>query len=188
MAVEAGVLFFVLGSGGPQASQASEQEHNLEPDGSQVTEEILVVEDKFQNLQTGRVWVWDASIFVQVKSKNKEKVEAVLKRRAASVKEGISQIFSRSQHAQLAEPERQTLNRQIRTFLDQLMEEEQHTVEPAGHAADDGHGGGGGHGEKKEAAAETKGHAAAAGGHGEEPGGLIQKVLIPKCRGFPTDF
>jgi len=177
MVVEGVVLIVALKMGGPAETQASEQLHDLEPDGSQVPQELLVVEDKFQNLQTGRVWVWDSSIFVQVKTKDAATVEEILKRRSASIKEGISQIFSRAQHAQLTEPERQTLNRQILSFLSKLMEEEQKSLEHAGSPAGDGHGGdahgapsGGGHGKK------------------DEEGGMIQKILIPKCRGFPTDF
>jgi hypothetical protein len=67
------------------------------------------------------------------------------------VREGISQIFSRAQHAQLKEPERLTLNRQITTFLAKLIEEEAPTAEA-----------------------------------GEEDK-LIDRVLIPKCRGFPAN-
>lgn len=192
MAVEGAVLMFVLGSGGPQASNAAEQEHNLEPDDSHVSEELVVVEDKFQNLQTGRVWVWDAAIYVQVKSSHKPIVEEILKRRAATVKEGISQIFSRSQHSQLAEPERQTLNRQVMTLLTQLMMDEKKTIEAGGRAAPAAAGGGDGHGGGHGAPADA--HGAADAGHGAahgtpaDPKTIIQKVLIPKCRGFPTEF
>jgi flagellar basal body-associated protein FliL len=187
---EAAVLMGVLKMGGPQATQAAEQPHSLEADGSQIAKELLVVEDKFQNLQTGRVWVWDASIYVQVKTKYAPAVEEILKRRGATVREGLSQIFSRAQHAQLVEPDRQTLNRQIVAFLEKLMEEEKATLEngppPGSGKADEK----GGHGKAEEHAAA----APAAGAHGDgsheavDPKTVIQKVLIPKCRGFPTDF
>ncbi|MBC7772375.1 MAG: hypothetical protein H7210_07770 [Pyrinomonadaceae bacterium] len=189
---EAAVLMGVLKMGGPQSTQASEQPHSLEADGSQIAKELLVVEDKFQNLQTGRVWVWDSSIYVQVKTKYAPAVEEILKRRGATVREGLSQIFSRAQHAQLIEPDRQTLNRQIVAFLEKLMEEEKTTLEngpsPSAGAADDK----GGHGKADAHGAAAP--AAAAGGHGAgpheavDPKTVIQKVLIPKCRGFPTDF
>lgn len=184
MVAEAVVLMGVLKLGGPQSTQAGEQSHSLEADGSQIPKELLVVEDKFQNLQTGRVWVWDASIFVQVKTKHAPAVEEILKRRGATVREGMSQIFSRAQHAQLVEPDRQTLNRQILAFLEKLMEEEKATLEngpsPEAAKSDKGHG-------KEDA------HAAAPVSHAGpdeavDPKGVIQKVLIPKCRGFPTDF
>jgi hypothetical protein len=122
------VLVGVLGVMGPSKGEAAEAEHTLVSDEGEQTLEVLIAEEKFQNLQTGRVWIWDTSVFVQVKAKNTEHVEQTLERRNAEIKEGLSQIISRAQHAQLKEPDRQTLNRQI------------------------------------------------------------ERVLIPKCRGFPADF
>jgi len=141
---EAGALVVVLGMGGPATSHASTV--NVKPDAAEVTKEVLIVEDKFQNLQAGRVWVWDASIYVRVKAKNASVVEAILGRRGAEIKEGISQIFSRAQLVQLKEPDRQTLNRQFSAFLDKVFVQE-------GEA---------------------------------EP--LVERVFIPKCRGFPAEY
>src|SRR5688572_1995385 len=110
MAVEGAGLFFAL-KGGPAASEASEVHANLEHDPSNAKEEVLVVEDQLQNLQTGSVWIWDVAVYAEVKAKHSEQLQELLTRRAAAVREGISQIFSRAQHAQLKEPERLTLNR-----------------------------------------------------------------------------
>jgi len=143
MALEAGVLVAVMGMTGPKTVQAKPVEvHSPDEDK---TLEIEVVSDKFQNLQTGRVWVWDTSVYVQVMAKHEEQVGGILERRAAEIKEGIGQIVSRAQHAQLREPERQTLNRQITGYLNELLKDD------AGHA-------------------------------------LFERVLIPKCNGFSTDF
>jgi flagellar basal body-associated protein FliL len=143
MALEAGVLIAVMGMTGPKTVEAKPVEvHSPEDDK---TVEIEVVSDKFQNLQTGRVWVWDTSVFVQVKAKHEEQVNGQLERRAAEIKEGIGQIISRAQHAQLREPERQTLNRQITGYLNELLKDD------AGHP-------------------------------------LFERVLIPRCNGFSTDF
>lgn len=143
MALEAGVLVGVMGMTGPKKVDAKPVEvHSPDEDK---TVEIEVVSDKFQNLQTGRVWVWDTSVFVQVKAKHEDQVNGILERRCAEIKEGIGQIVSRAQHAQLREPERQTLNRQITGYLNELLKDD------AGHA-------------------------------------LFERVLIPKCNGFSTDF
>jgi hypothetical protein len=91
-----------------------------------------------------RVWVWEAAIYARVKNKDAAAVQAILDRKGAEIKEGISQIIGRAQLAQLKEPDRQTLNRQFSTFLDKLL----------------------------------------AGDSGADP--LIERVLIPKCRGFPA--
>jgi flagellar basal body-associated protein FliL len=147
MAAEAAVFVAVLGMGGPQKGQAAEQQVNLKQDEGEQTQELLIVDDKFQNLQTGRVWIWDTAVYVQVKNKNAEAVKKILERRSAEIREGVSQVISRAQHAQLKEPERQTLNRQITAYLETVFE-------PIGDK-------------------------------GQSP---IERVLIPKCRGFPADF
>src|SRR5262245_57166335 len=107
MLVEAAGLFFALK--GPAKSEASEVHPKLTDDPGLKKEEVLVVEDQMQNLQTGSVWIWDVAVYAEVKVKNSERLKEILKRRSAAVREGISQIFSRAQHAQLKEPERLTL-------------------------------------------------------------------------------
>jgi flagellar basal body-associated protein FliL len=146
MVVEGAVLVAVMGMVSPSKGEAAETTHELASNEAEQTQELMIAEEKFQNLQTGRVWIWDTSVYVQVRSKNLEHVEQTLERRNAEIKEGLSQIVSRAQHAQLKEPDRQTLNRQITTFLESVF-------------ATDGEG---------------------------KP--LIERVLIPNCRGFPADF
>lgn len=150
MIAEGAGLFLAL-KGGPAKTEASEVHPNLEEDHSQQKEEVVVVEDQFQNMQTGSVWIWDVAIYAEVKSVHSEQLQEILERRSGAVREGISQIFSRAQHAQLKEPERLTLNRQISAFLSKLLEEEVPTAEA---------------GEKDK---------------------LIERILIPKCRGFPAN-
>jgi flagellar basal body-associated protein FliL len=147
MAAEAGAVVFAMGMLGPSASHAETGVEELVDDDSEDTAEIEVVSEKYQNLSTGRVWVWDLSVFLQVKNKNAETVKAVLEQRKAEIGEGMGQIISRAQHAQLKEPERQTLIRQINAFLERIR----------GMTDPDG-----------------------------KP--LVERVMIPKCRGFPSDF
>jgi hypothetical protein len=118
----------------------------LKTEDDKKTQEVLVVDEKFQNLQTGRVWIWDVSVFVQSRARNSPRVEELLEQRKAEISEEISRIISRAQHAQLKEPDRLTLNRQITAALTKIFD------------------------------VDEKG----------EP--LIERVLIPKCRGFPADF
>jgi flagellar basal body-associated protein FliL len=147
MAAEAAAVVFAMGLLGPRSSHAETDAHALVDDDSEDTVEIEVASEKYQNLSTGRVWVWDLSIFLQVKNKNAETVQAVLEQRKAEIGEGVGQIVSRAQHAQLKEPERQTLIRQISAFLERIR----------GMTDADG-----------------------------KP--LVERVMIPKCRGFPSDF
>ena len=145
MIVEAAAVYIFVGKTGPQPAAA----HVLKPhDGpdENAPVEIPLIEEKFQNMQTGRVWLWDVSVFVQVKQKNQEKVEARLKQRNAEVKEELSRIISKAQHVQLKEPDRQTLLRQFGATLNKIFENDEH-------------------GDPR-----------------------IERVLIPRCRGFPADF
>lgn len=146
MVVEAAAVIGIMSLTGPKTAEA--QEHSIEgsnePDNEASTE-VPLIGDRFQNLQTGRVWIWDCEIVLKVKNKNKEYVERVLGERAAEIQEGLSTIFRKAQHVHLKEPGLETLNRQITAFVS-------HTLE-------------------KDADGKER----------------IEKVMIPKCKGFPAD-
>lgn len=146
MIIEAVVIFFVFSAMGPKKVAADVPPAELHSNEDDQPTEILVVEDKFQNLQQGKVWIWDLSVYVQVKAKHAEEIEGKLEQRSAEIKEGISQIVGRAQPAQLKEPDRQTLNRQFIAYLTKIF------------------------------GTDADGHS------------LIEKVVIPRCRGFPAEF
>ena len=108
--------------------------------------EVLIVDDRFPNHQSGRVWLWETEIQIQVRQKNLAYVERVLEERAAEVKTGVAQIIRTSHHKHLTEPNLDTLNRQVEQYLRDVFEY-------------DGEG---------------------------KP--RVERVLIPKCVGFPADF
>lgn len=120
MVVEAVGVMVVVGSGKPAAGHAATEEAHLVDDDSEKTQELELVTDKFQNMTSGQPWVWDVSIFLQVKNKNAEAVQGVLDQRQAELKEGLGQIIGRARHSQLTEPERQTLTRQVGAYLEKL--------------------------------------------------------------------
>jgi flagellar basal body-associated protein FliL len=128
----------------PQAAQATPLEGH-ETEDLEATVEVPLLEEKFQNMQTGRVWVWDTSIVLKVRARNQAFVEKELERRKAEVQEGLAMIFRRAPHAQLKEPDLRTINRQITAYANQIM--------------------------------------------GKDPQGQerIEAVVIPRCKGFPTD-
>ena len=107
--------------------------------------ELKLVEDKLQNMQTGRVWLWDVAVYVKVKKKNETIVAEQLKRREAEIKEEVSRVFSRAQHSQLKEPGKETLNRQLTALVHKIF------------------------------------------GTDAEGTPRVERVLIPRCRGFATD-
>lgn len=145
MIAEAAAVMFVLGSSKPKEAAAEVDPAHLVDDESEKTQEIELLAEKFQNLTTGRAWVWDVQIVVQVKNKNADRVAEVFEQRAAEIKEGLGQIVGRARHTQLIEPEKQSLIRQIGAFLDKTE------------------------------------------GISHDGKSAIERVFIPKCRGFPSD-
>lgn len=120
MIAEAVAVVVLLGSGSPKSSHGEVAEVQLHDDESEKTSEVELVNDKFQNMTSGQAWVWQVSVFLQVKNKNTERVEAVLEQRRAEIREGLSQIIGKARHTQLSEPEKQSLTRQIASFLERL--------------------------------------------------------------------
>ncbi len=123
MIVEAaavGVFFSMIG---PKKTHAA-VEHDaksVKTDDSSTVQEILIAEDKFQNLQQGKVWFWDMSVYVQVQKKNADQVKKILESRGNEIKEEIGRIIGRAQPAQLREPDGQTLNRQFTAYLTKAL-------------------------------------------------------------------
>jgi flagellar basal body-associated protein FliL len=118
LAEGAGVYMFVGRTGPQPVAAAVEGKEDAQHDA---TVEVPLIEDKFQNMQSGRVWVWDSELVLKVRSKNHEFVAKVLEDHAAEIKEGVSQIFRRAQHSQLKEPGLETINRQVSSFISQML-------------------------------------------------------------------
>jgi flagellar basal body-associated protein FliL len=146
MVAEAAGVFLFVGatSKQPQAAEAKPLEGH-EKEDLEATVEIPLIDEKFQNMQTGRVWVWDTAIVLKVRARNQEYVTKELERRKAEVQEGLAMIFRRAPHSQLKDPDFQTMNRQITAYVNQML--------------------------------------------GKDPEGRdrLEKLVIPKCKGFPTD-
>ncbi len=145
MVLEAGALFFVITKlAGPKTIEASELV-GLEGTGEEAPVEIELIKDRFQNIQTGRVWEWRVEIFLRVRQKNLEEVTRLMERDAATLKEGIALIFRRAHDRHLKEPGLETVTRQVTSYLN-----EQFGVDADGIP-------------------------------------LIDRVIIPECKGYPAD-
>lgn len=76
---EAVGVYMVMNATGPKPAEATDvhlegaDEHDTE-----LTVQLPLMEEKFQNMQTGRVWWWDTEVFLKVKAKNEEYVAAQL--------------------------------------------------------------------------------------------------------------
>lgn len=149
MVVEAGAVFMFAGaiSKKPTSADASTL-HQGEEVKKESMVEIPLLDDHFQNMQTGRVWVWDAELVVRIKKKHEKVVASKLEERASEIKEGIATIFRRATFGQLKEPGLETINKQVSAYLDIILGKD---------TADN------------------------------ETVSFIDRVLIPRCRGFPAE-
>ncbi|GAB4382812.1 MAG: hypothetical protein Kow0022_01170 [Phycisphaerales bacterium] len=120
LAEGAGVYFLVSmtsGTDSAAAQIAGEEEADREK-----TQELLLVEDRFQNFDSGTVWLWDTAIYLQVRNKNVDKVQEIMKRREAEIKEGISLIFRRAEDRHLrSDPGLETITRQITAYVNDVF-------------------------------------------------------------------
>jgi flagellar basal body-associated protein FliL len=145
MVVEGAGVFMVARMTSPKSAEAVVTVEGDHGEDANATVEIPLIEERFQNMQTGQVWIWDTEIVLKVKSRNADAVNKVLETKAAEIKEGVAAIFRRAQLNQLKEPGLETLNRQLITFLFQMTGK------------------------------DAEGHE------------RIDRILIPKCRGFPAN-
>lgn len=77
--------------------------------------EVLLIGDKFQNTRQGaQAYLYDATIYVVVQKRDQGFIEGEIESNMARISEEITEIFARAEPAQLNEPDRLTLKRQIK--------------------------------------------------------------------------
>lgn len=134
MLVEAMVLFagFKMFSGphAAQAADATSEEGGHDAHGGPIKAEkkkvveLNVLEFKAPNKQSGRLFLYDVSVFVTVKTEFKERVEAAFKDREATIKDRARTIISQCDPEKLgggSEPGLETLRRQMKHQLDEII-------------------------------------------------------------------
>ncbi len=75
--------------------------------------EVLVIAEKFQNTRTGRSYLYDTEIYVMIRKKHMDNVEASIEGMQAQLSTEIATIFRRAEPSYLMEPELATLTRQV---------------------------------------------------------------------------
>lgn len=142
MFVEAVVLFagFKMFSGAPhsaQAADATSEEEGGHGDGhgghggpvkgeKRKVVELNVLEFKAPNKQSGRLFLYDVSVYVTVKTEFKERVELAFKDREATIRDRARTIISQCDPEKLgggSEPGLETLRRQMKHQLDEIIGE-----------------------------------------------------------------
>jgi hypothetical protein len=140
-----GVFLFVSATNPHVQAAAAQTIKGADQTDLEASVEVPLIEDKFQNMQTGRVWIWDTEIVLKVRARNKDFVTKELERRQAEIAEGVALIFRRSPHSNLKEPGLETINRQLAAYMNQVL------------------------------------------GKDAEGKERLERVVIPKCKGFPAD-
>lgn len=147
MIAEAALVVAVFSAISPKQSHAKADHAEVESSDAETIKEIQVVDEKFQNNKSGRAFIWDIIVTVQVKKKHSEQVEALVKARAGEIKQEIGRLVANADDSQLKEPNRETLLRQANALLNKIIGTDEKSNDP-----------------------------------------LVQKVIIPRCRGFPAEF
>ncbi|MBX3377187.1 MAG: hypothetical protein KF678_09325 [Phycisphaeraceae bacterium] len=121
MVAEAAGVYMLIGMTSPKPVVAETELHGQDEAAAKETVEIELIDDKFQNMQTGRVWLWDMRIVLKTARKNEEHINEQLEKRASEIQEGIAQIVRRAQHSHLKEPDLVTISRQISAYADKVF-------------------------------------------------------------------
>lgn len=111
-------LVKLLGSGPSEAEAKLLGEATA---GAEAPLEVLLISEKFQNMQTGRVWEWHVEIHLRLRQKNAAEIKRIQERDQATIKEGIALIFRRAHDRHLREPGLETIQRQVSTYLNEVF-------------------------------------------------------------------
>jgi flagellar basal body-associated protein FliL len=87
------------------------------------TVELKVVEFRAPNKQSGRMFLYDVAICISVRGPMEDRAKSVLADNDARVKDRIRTIIAQSPPEKLAEPGLETLRRQVKYQLDQILGE-----------------------------------------------------------------
>lgn len=116
VAEAAGVIAFFKLTGGPSEVQGKGLAEAGVSSAEQM-QEVLIVNDKFPNHHTGRVWLWEAEIQVKVKQKHLAHVQRIVEERNAEIKSAVGRLFRTAHHNHLTEPNLETITRQLSQLL-----------------------------------------------------------------------
>ena len=129
LVIEAVVIvgaFFLFG-GPPEVSA-------MGPDGIEAAEdemivEMLVLEDRLPNNKSGVTYIYDSSIYVQVKKKYERRVESELDQFENEIRSKIYAVWKTSEPQDFQEPMLETLTRKIDAMFNERFGSDQETGE-----------------------------------------------------------
>jgi flagellar basal body-associated protein FliL len=107
-----GAGYFIFGDKPPTVQAEGLEEDDKAAEFELV--EVLLIGDKFQNTRQGaQAYLYDATIYVVVQERHRGLIELEIEEQMARISQEVTEVFARAEPAQLNEPDRLTLKRQI---------------------------------------------------------------------------
>ncbi|MEM1211521.1 MAG: flagellar basal body-associated FliL family protein [Planctomycetota bacterium] len=113
-----GIAFWVVG--GPSEVEGTTAVDDAEAEENKPTI-LLVTAGKYQNTRSGQPFLYDTEIQISVKNKHSELVQDKVNELEPKISDRVVTIFRRAEPAHLNEPERQTLKRQLKATLNDIL-------------------------------------------------------------------
>lgn len=109
-------------AGGPSKVQGVELQADLEAEKNKPVE-LLLVKDRFPNLQTGRHFLYDTEVYIVVRKADNENdaVKATLENMKATTSMEVGNIIRSAHPSYFEERTLATLRRQIKAMLDERL-------------------------------------------------------------------
>lgn len=125
LGIEAAVIVGIFNfAGKPAEVEATDQAQEEAAAGEQWVEELVLAE-KFQNIRTGKPYLYDTEIFVIVKRKHQKQVQEDVESMAATLSTEVATVFRRAEPTHLSEPTLATLSRQIKAALEHRLRKDE---------------------------------------------------------------
>ncbi len=128
--VEAVAIIGVFSMSGQPSDIQADPTAKTESDLAEQMVEELVVAEKFQNVRSGKPFIYDTEVYITMKRKHQADAASKLSLMSNSIREDIRTIFSRADPGHLDEPTLSTLERQIKAVLDSRLEFDVDTGDP----------------------------------------------------------
>ena len=106
-------------AGGPREVKGGVPEGERGPAGDRPVE-VLVIEGRFPNTQTGRHFLYDTQVYVTVSQRHGEQIKEDIKAMKAQISMSIATIIRRAHPSYFQEATLATLRRQMKAALDDL--------------------------------------------------------------------
>lgn len=122
LALEGATIGVTMWLSGPKAASAEGEAAAEEAAGDELIE-LLVLQEKFPNLRSGRQMLYDVEIYITAEQRhNKEdKLKERLESRRAQIVMEIATIVRRAEPSFFNEPTLATLRRQVKAVLDERL-------------------------------------------------------------------